>query len=209
MGHDIPHDDQKRRSIIANPQRVDTNIDAGRGGKQLKITTWNINGVRSRLKTLAKVAEAISPDIICLQEIKVTTELFPADEIAAMGYPYQVVSGMKAYNGVAILSNKPFQKTGARDWCGKRDARHVFALLPENIELHNVYVPAGGDIPDSKVNDKFDHKLKFLRAMTRWAEARQEADAQRILVGDLNIAPLETDVWSHKQLFESCLAFAS
>ena len=168
----------------------------------MKITTWNINGVRSRLKTLAKVAETISPDIICLQEIKVTTELFPADEIAAMGYPYQVVSGMKAYNGVAILSNKPFQKTGLRDWCGKSDARHVFALLPGNIELHNVYVPAGGDLPDSKVNDKFDHKLKFLRAMTRWAQARQEADARRILVGDLNVAPLETDVWSHKQLLK-------
>ena len=62
----------------------------------MKITNWNINGVRSHLKTLAKFAEIISPDIICLQEIKVMTELFPTDEIAAMGYPHQVVSGIKA-----------------------------------------------------------------------------------------------------------------
>ncbi|MAI12249.1 MAG: exodeoxyribonuclease III [Rhodospirillaceae bacterium TMED167] len=168
----------------------------------MKITTWNINSVRSRLKTLAKISETLSPDVICLQEIKVMTELFPADEIAAMGYPHQAVSGMKAYNGVAILSKKPFKNTGHLDWCGKNDARHVFAVLPGNIELHNVYVPAGGDVPDPKLNDKFDHKLKFLRAMTRWGLARQETGARRILVGDLNIAPLETDVWSHKQLLK-------
>ena len=166
----------------------------------MKIITWNINGIRARLKTLAKAVEMLSPDIICLQEIKVMTDLFPTDAIAAMGYTHQVVAGMRAFNGVAILSKKPLQNTGQMDWCGKNDARHVFALLPGNIELHNVYVPAGGDIPDSKVNDKFDHKLKFLRAMTRWAQARQEADARRILVGDLNIAPLAEDVWSTRQL---------
>ena len=168
----------------------------------MKITTWNINSIRSRLKTLAKIAETLSSDIICLQEIKVETELFPKHEVAAMGYPHQVVSGMKAYNGVAILSKKPFLRTGHIDWCGKNDARHVFAELPENIELHNVYVPAGGEIPDPKLNDKFDYKLNFLRAMIRWGQARQETGARRILVGDLNIAPLETDVWSHKRLLK-------
>ena len=78
----------------------------------MKIITWNINSVRSRMKTLAKISETLSPDVICLQEIKVINELFPADEIAAMGYPHQAVSGMKAYNGVAILSKKPFKNTG-------------------------------------------------------------------------------------------------
>ena len=79
----------------------------------------------------------------------------------------------------------------------------MFALLHGNVELQNVYVPAGGDIPDPTLNDKFDYKLKFLRAMTRWGQARQETGARRILVGDLNIAPLETDVWSHQQLLKS------
>ncbi len=169
----------------------------------MKIITWNINGIRARLKTLAKVVEMLSPDIICLQEIKVMTDLFPTDAIAAMGYTHQVVAGMRAFNGVAILSKKPLQNTGQMDWCGKNDARHVFALLPGNVELHNLYVPAGGDIPDPTLNEKFDYKLKFLRAMTRWGQARQETGARRILVGDLNIAPLETDVWSHQQLLKS------
>ena len=166
----------------------------------LKITTWNINSVRLRLKTLAKIANIISPDVICLQETKVIDALFPSDEITAIGYPHQLVSGMKSYNGVAILSKKPLQNTGHRDWCGKNDARHVFAILPGNIEIHNFYLPAGGDVPDPTVNNKFDHKLKFLRAVTRWGNSRQRAGAKRVLVGDLNIAPLTTDVWSHKAL---------
>ena len=74
------------------------------------------------------------------------TELFPTDEVTAMDHPHQVMSDIKAYNGVAILSKKPFQKTGHMDWCGKNDARHVFALLPGNIELHNLCVPARGEI---------------------------------------------------------------
>ena len=103
----------------------------------LKITTWNINSVRLRLQTLAKIANIISPDVICLQETKVIDALFPSDEITAIGYPHQLVSGMKSYNGVAILSKKPLQNTGHGDWCGKNDARHVFAILPGNIEIHN------------------------------------------------------------------------
>ena len=74
------------------------------------------------------------------------TELIPTDEVAAMGYPHQVVSGIKACNGVAISSKKPFQKTGHMDCGGKNDAGHVLAVLPENIELQDVYVPADGEI---------------------------------------------------------------
>jgi len=168
----------------------------------VKITTWNINSVRLRIESVARLAKEVSPDVICLQEIKVMTELFPDDAIAAMGYPHQVVSGMKAYNGVAILSKKPLKNKGQQDWVGKSDARHVHATLPGNIDLHNFYVPAGGEIPDPKQNDKFDHKLKFVQALTRWGKERQDPRAKRILVGDLNIAPLETDVWSHKRLLK-------
>ena len=168
----------------------------------LKITTWNVNSIRSRLETLSKVADRLSPDVLCLQEIKVTNDLFPATEIADLGYPHQAVYGMKAYNGVAILSKEPLQHSGQLDWCDKNDARHIFAILRGNIEIHNIYVPAGGDLPDPKLNNKFDHKLKFLRALTRWGKANQDSNLRRILVGDLNIAPLETDVWSHKQLLK-------
>ena len=72
--------------------------------------------------------------------------------------------------------------------------------LPGNIELHNFYVPAGGDIPDPEVNEKFAHKLQFIDEMTEWSRGYKRDGARTILVGDLNIAPLETDVWSHKQL---------
>ncbi len=168
----------------------------------MRIVTWNINSVRLRIDLVGKLTKTLEPDVICLQETKVMDELFPTDAIAGFGYPHQAINGMKAYNGVAILSKLPLKSIESRNWCGKTDARHVSAVLPGNVELHNFYIPAGGDIPDPAQNDKFDHKLKFLRAATRWGKGRQESKAKRILVGDLNIAPLETDVWSHKQLLK-------
>ena len=74
--------------------------------------------------------------------------------------------------------------------------------LPGGIELHNIYVPAGGDIPDPEANPKFAHKLQFLDELTAWFAAERDAGRPMIAVGDLNIAPLETDVWSHKQLLK-------
>lgn len=164
----------------------------------MRIATWNINSVRLRIDVLAKVTEALDPDIICLQEIKVVTEEFPHDDVAALGFDHQLVRGMKGYNGVAILSKVPIQEGDSRDWCGCEDARHIVAQLPGGAELHNFYVPSGGDVPDRAENDKFAHKLDFLAEMADWFTALKPA--KRILVGDLNIAPLETDVWSHKQL---------
>ena len=168
----------------------------------MRIATWNINSVRIRLHLLEKLAQTESPDVICLQETKVTDDLFPADALIALGYPHLAFSGMKGYNGVAILSRLPFARSEKRDWCDRNDARHVFVELPDGTELHNFYVPAGGDVPDPAKNDKFAHKLQFLDEMTQWFPEARAADRPMILVGDLNIAPLETDVWSHKQLLK-------
>ena len=91
-------------------------------------------------------------------------------------------------------------------FCGKSDCRHISAVLGERaglrdpIVLHNFYVPAGGDVPDPAVNPKFAHKLSFLDEMRDCASMRPGASARAILVGDLNVAPLEHDVWSHKQM---------
>ncbi len=164
----------------------------------MRIATWNINSVRLRIDVLAKVAEALHPDIVCLQEIKVTTDEFPHDAVAALGFDHRLVRGMKGYNGVAILSKVPITEGDSRNWCGREDARHIVAQLPGGTELHNFYVPSGGDVPDRAENDKFAHKLDFLAEMADWFTALKPG--KRILVGDLNIAPLETDVWSHKQL---------
>jgi len=164
----------------------------------MKIATWNINSIRIRLDLIKRFIDAVAPDVICLQEIKVETDSFPADAVRALGYPHQMIRGMKGYNGVAILSRAPLGEGDSRDWCARADARHVAALLPGGVELHNFYVPAGGDVPDREKNDKFAHKLDFLAEMTDWSG--KTPAARRILVGDLNIAPLETDVWSHRQL---------
>ena len=135
----------------------------------MRVATWNVNSIRLRLETLKRVVGALEPDCLCIQEIKVRTEHFPSEDVAAAGFPHQLVRGMKGYNGVAILSRSPLTENASRDWCAREDARHVAALLAEKTELHNFYVPAGGDIPDPDVNEKFAHKLDFVAEATEWS----------------------------------------
>src|SRR5579871_6251285 len=169
---------------------------------RLTITTWNINSLRLRQTLLNQLHDAMSPDIICLQETKVPDELFPEAIAATLNMPYMLKRGMKSYNGVAILSRLPLALAeDTPDWCGKGDCRHISARVTVGgapLTVHNFYVPAGGDIPDRAENIKFGHKLDFI-AETR-AHFAAYPPARAILVGDLNIAPLEHDVWNHKQL---------
>jgi exodeoxyribonuclease-3 len=171
--------------------------------QRLRIATWNINSLRLRLGLLRDLVAALLPDVICLQETKVPDELFPDAAPAEFGYPHVARRGMKGYNGVAILSRIPLQQLDiAPDWCGKGDCRHLAVALDlasGPVELHNFYVPAGGDIPDRALNPKYGHKLDFVAEAAGWFAARPSV-ARTILVGDLNIAPLEHDVWSHRQL---------
>ena len=166
----------------------------------LRLVTWNVNSVRLRIAALERLVATHSPDILCLQETKVVDAGFPLAALQALGYRHQLLHGMKSYNGVAILSRLPFDKTATRSWCDRQDCRHAVVALPGNIELHNFYVPAGGDIPDPDLNVKFKHKLQFLDSITRWFKEVGDPKRKAVLVGDLNVAPLETDVWSHKQL---------
>jgi exodeoxyribonuclease-3 len=168
----------------------------------LRIVSWNVNSVRLRLEGVARLASEWQPDVLCLQEVKAEAKDFPFDALREIGFPHIHMRGMKGYNGVAVLSRLPMEKPGGRDWCGKEDSRHAMVRLPGGIELHNFYIPAGGDIPDPDANVKFAHKLSFLdEAVTWFAEGRRNA-RKMILLGDLNIAPLETDVWSHKELLK-------
>jgi len=166
----------------------------------MRVVTWNINSLRLRMPTLSKIVKALKPDIVCLQEIKVEDTLFPINDVHELGFKHALFRGMKSYNGVAILSRVPLVEMEKHLWCGKDDCRHLAAKLPDGTEIHNFYVPAGGDIPDPAKNDKFAHKLAFIEEMAEWFRAKGQA--KRILMGDLNIAPLETDVWSHKQLLK-------
>jgi exodeoxyribonuclease-3 len=163
----------------------------------VKIATWNINSVRLRIGNVVRFIEAEQPDVLCLQETKSPDEHFPAEALEAQGYRHRLVHGMKGYNGVAILSRLPIAESSTASWCERTDCRHGMARLEGGIEVHNLYVPAGGDIPDPVENPKFAHKLRFLDEITAWFQGRP---GPMILVGDLNIAPLEHDVWSHRQL---------
>jgi exodeoxyribonuclease-3 len=168
----------------------------------LRIVTWNINSVRLRLPLLADLVRDLAPDVLCLQETKCPDEFFPHEGAEALGFPYRAIRGMKGYNGVAILSRIPFTvRHDDPDWCSRGDCRHLGVDLdvPGGLEVHDFYVPAGGDIPDRAANPKFAHKMDFVAEATAWNRGRGPTK-RSVLVGDLNIAPLESDVWSHKQL---------
>ncbi len=166
----------------------------------MRIATWNINSVRLRLAQLKQLALEASPDIICLQETKVEDASFPLEALKSLGYPHIAFSGQKSYNGVAILSKSPFRSIEIHDVVkGSDHKRHIAVTLESGIAIHNFYVPAGGDIPDREQNPAYGFKLDFVESMQRWSRLLAE-DQKVVLVGDLNIAPLEHDVWSSKQL---------
>jgi exodeoxyribonuclease-3 len=168
----------------------------------LSIATWNINSVRLRIDLVGGFLDSHQPDILCLQEIKCRQDLFPYEPFRRRGYDHILVNGQKGYHGVAIVSKRPFAAVSTRGFCGKNDARHAAVTLADgfaDIVLHNFYIPAGGDEPDPAVNEKFAHKLAFLDEMRTWLTG-PETERNAILVGDLNVAPHENDVWSHKQL---------
>ncbi|MCL7464153.1 exodeoxyribonuclease III [Phaeovulum sp. NW3] len=164
------------------------------------LATWNINSVRLREGLVARLLADEAPDILCLQECKSPVEKIPLEAFRALGYNWIVARGQKGYNGVAILSRLPITEAGAGDYAGLGHARHVAARLANGVTIHNFYVPAGGDIPDREQNVKFGQKLDFLTHMRDDFHADRPKKA--ILVGDLNIAPREDDVWNHKQLLK-------
>jgi exodeoxyribonuclease III len=175
---------------------------------QLSITTWNVNSVRFRINTVARFIKAARPDVLCLQETKCPDDKFPLKRFKRLGYEHVALNGQKGYHGVVVLSRLPFESFSVQNFCGKEDCRHISAVLGEKaglrdpVTVHNFYVPAGGDIPDPEVNDKFAHKLTFLDELRNDISLRCDDKSRAILVGDLNVAPLEHDVWSHKQMLK-------
>jgi exodeoxyribonuclease-3 len=167
----------------------------------LKIASWNINSVRARIGIVERFLKEQQVDILCLQETKAADDVFPAADFKRMGYVHQRLHGQRMHHGVAILSRLPFKDASDAcwrfDWQDNGEARHVGVWLEAGFRLENVYVPAGGDIPDPAVNPKFAQKLAFLERMTEWAKCLKEPT---LIVGDFNVAPLPEDVWSHKQL---------
>ena len=171
----------------------------------MRIISWNINSVRLRMGLLEDLITREKPDIIALQETKVTDDKFPFDPIRAAGMEHIHIHGMKSYNGVAILSRIPFISCEIHHRVGQQDCRHI-SVVPDvkingkPLEIHTLYIPAGGDEPDPEINPKYKHKLDFLEEMRDWFAATYRPDDPLVALGDFNIAPGEHDVWSHKQL---------
>jgi exodeoxyribonuclease III len=169
------------------------------------IATWNINSVRLRIDLVTRFLTEQKPDVLCLQETKCPDAQFPAAALAKAGYKHQAINGQKGYHGVAVVSKHPIEGTTRREFCAKGDSRHIGVTLggkAKGLAVHNLYVPAGGDEPDPAINDKFAHKLAFVDEMADWFKREGAGKTNAVLVGDLNIAPEEHDVWSHKALLD-------
>jgi exodeoxyribonuclease III len=169
------------------------------------VATWNINSVRLRIDLVCRVLEKLSPDVLCLQETKCPQGQFPSGPLKELGYAHVAEFGQKGYHGVAIVSRFALENQSSHDFCGKGDCRHVAADVvgPQRVRVHSFYVPAGGDEADPNINEKFDHKLKFLAEMKNWSVEKARGNTEHaILAGDLNIAPYPEDVWSHKDLLK-------
>lgn len=165
----------------------------------LTVATWNINSIRLREALVARFLAEQTPDILCLQETKCPDDKLPRDAFDALGYTTMIARGEKGYNGVAILSRLPLEPLPHIDFCGKGDARHVAAVTEGGVAIHTLYIPAGGDAPDAARNPKFAHKLAFVDELADWGRS---VSGPTLVLGDLNIAPGEDDVWSHKHMLK-------
>jgi exodeoxyribonuclease-3 len=170
---------------------------------RLLLATWNINSVRLRIDRVTAFLKREKPDVLCLQEIKCLDDQFPRKAFEAAGYKHIHLSGQKGMHGVAIVSKRPIETLETPSLCRHGHARCASAKVA-GFELHNLYVPAGADVPDPAVNEKFAHKLDFIdRMRSFYATRTTKKSAPPLLVaGDINIAPEENDVWSHKQLLD-------
>ena len=170
----------------------------------VKLITWNVNSIRIRMELLQKLTAAENPDIICLQEVKAKKEDFPWEAVKSLGFEHIALYSIPGYNGVAILSKLPLDNICEHNWVGKQDARHICATVGGSVEIHNIYIPAGGDLPDPIANLSFAHKLAFVDDIAeKWEQQSDSLKNKKMLIcGDFNIAPLECDDWNHKAMLK-------
>ena len=160
----------------------------------MKIISWNVNSVRARINYVKELLSTEKPDFLCLQETKIIDKEFPNKIFTELGY-FSYFFGIPSYNGVAILSKRKLINIEKQGLCNKLDAR-IISAETSDFEILSVYVPAGGDIPDPNLNSKFRHKLLFLDELNQFLKTKKKI----VVCGDLNVAPHEEDVWSHKSL---------
>ncbi|MGH8541024.1 MAG: exodeoxyribonuclease III, partial [Stenotrophobium sp.] len=165
-----------------------------------KIATWNVNSLRVRLPHLLDWLKAAQPDVVGLQELKCTDDLFPHAELEAAGYR-AVSNGQKTYNGVALISRHELRDV-SRDMPGFADEqKRVIAATVNGVRVVNVYVVNGQDLG----TEKYAYKLRWLAALHDYLAAETAAHPRLALMGDFNIAPAPEDthdpaIWEGKIL---------
>lgn len=156
----------------------------------MKIATWNVNSLKVRLPHVIDWLNEHQPDILCLQETKLTDEHFPFDPINALGY-HCLFNGQKTYNGVAILS-KCVGNDAIPDIPQFSDEqRRVIAATYGGLRVVCVYVPNG----ESVESPKYQYKLQWLTALKQWLQQELSRHERLIVLGDFNIAPEDRDVY--------------
>jgi exodeoxyribonuclease-3 len=166
----------------------------------MKIASWNVNSLKVRMPHLTDWLKAAQPDVVGLQEIKLTDEAFPHAEIRALGY-HALASGQKTYNGVALLSRE-LAKDAVRDIPGFEDPqRRVLAATIGGIRVINLYVVNGQSVG----SDKFHYKLDWLAALKGWLEHEVAQHPRLVVMGDFNIAPDDRDVHDPALWYESVM----
>ena len=161
----------------------------------LTIATWNINSVRLRIDNVERYLRMRKPDVLCLQETKCPDEFFPHIAFETLGYKHRLVQGMKSYNGVAIVSKVPFKATNIHHRCGKEDCRHIEAALDiggDPVLLDNLYIPAGGDIPDP---DPTSNSRTSSISTARWRSGSPTASPVRASARACAASPSAISTW--------------
>ncbi|MCK4806601.1 MAG: exodeoxyribonuclease III [Candidatus Aegiribacteria sp.] len=161
----------------------------------LKLATWNVNSIRARQESVLRWLREESPDVLCLQEIKVENELFPSDPFVEEGY-YISLNGQKTWNGVAVLSREEPAEV-IRDIPGGflNHQKRVITVRFPGLTVMNVYVPNGGDV----MLDRFRDKLSFLDELNDYIQ-KLSSSGSLIVMGDFNVAPKADDVYDPEYL---------
>jgi len=164
----------------------------------MRIATWNVNSVRTRLEQVCAWLEAEAPEVVCLQETKVADELFPLESFQALGYA-AAISGQKAYNGVAILSRLPIEDVQVGfaallpddpEAAGLGEQKRVISARVEGLRVLNLYVPNGSSVG----SEKYAYKLEWLACLQRYLAAQQQQAEPLVMLGDFNIALEARDI---------------
>ncbi len=159
----------------------------------MKIATWNINSIKSRVDHVVKWCEANQPDVLCLQETKCVDEKFPTAKFRALDHRYIETVGERAYNGVAIISKLPLSDVVKKLPGDRTDTQSRFiSATISNIRVVNVYGPHGTSLG----TPKYQFKLDWIGRLRKYFDKKSAADENVLLCGDLNVAPHESDVWS-------------